>query len=155
MPSFEISTVIRRPVDTVVAALTKAENHPFWTKHLQRFEVVSGEAGEAGAVGRLHYLQNGRRYVMEDRMLEAEPGRRYVSQVKGDMLEAIVETRLAPENDGTRMTILWTGRGTRFPLNFILPLMRRRMIRESREELDTFRNLVETRGGDFTTEARG
>ncbi len=51
MPTFEISTTIHAPVTTVVAALMKADNHPYWTKHLERFEVVSGEVGKAGAVG--------------------------------------------------------------------------------------------------------
>ena len=151
MPTFQVSTIIHRPVETIVAALMNADNHPYWTKHLERFEVLSGEAGKAGAVGRLHYLENGRRYVMEDRMLEAEPGSRYVSRVKGDVIEAIVETRLEPVADGIKITILWTGRGTRLPLNIMLPLMRRRMIRQSQEELETFRDLVETRGSDFST----
>ena len=150
MPTFEISTTIHKPVDVIVAALMKADNHPFWTKNLERFEVVSGEPGKAGALGRLHYFENGRRYVLEDRMIEAEPGRRYLSRITGDVLEATVETRLRPVDKGTEMTLRWSGRGTKFPVNLMLPLMRRRMIKQSREELDTFRQLVENRGDNFS-----
>ena len=150
MPTFEISTTIRKPVDVIVAALMKADNHPFWTRNLERFEVVSGEPGKAGAVGRLHYLENGRRYVLKDRMIEAEPGKRYVSRVTGDVLEATVETRLRPVDKGTEMTLRWSGRGTRFPANLMLPLMRRRMVKQSQGELETFRQLVETRGSNFS-----
>ncbi len=82
-------------------------------------------------------------------MIEADPGRRYVSRVTGDVIEATVEMLLRSDDETTEMTLRWTGRGTRFPVNLMLPLMRRRRIRQSQEELETFRELVETRGVDF------
>jgi hypothetical protein len=149
MTAFEASVIIRQPVDVVVAALMNPDNFTFWTKYLERFEVVQGAPGQPGAVGRLHYLQNGRRYVMEDRLIAAEPGRRYVSQVTGDPIEARVETTLREVAEGTEMNVRWTGRGKVFPLRFILPLLRGAMVRQSKEELNTFKGLVESRGSRF------
>ncbi len=153
MTSFEVSTIIRKPVELVVAALMDPDNMPFWTKHLERFEVLKGTAGQAGALGRLHYIQNGRRYVMQDEMIEAEPGRRYLSRVSGDAIEALVETRLVPAGDQTKLTIRWSGRGLVVPLKWMLPFLRRQMVRQSKQELETFRSLVETRGSRFGEES--
>jgi hypothetical protein len=47
------------------------------------------------------------------------------------------------------MTLIWSGKGN-FPVRLILPFMRGRMIRQAEAELDKFRKLVETKGGDFS-----
>jgi hypothetical protein len=87
---------------------------------------------------------------MEDRMVEAEPGRRYVSIVSGAPIEARVETLLRPVPEGTEMTIRWSGRGKVQPLKLLMPLLRGRMRRQAQEELETFKTLVETKGSDFS-----
>ena len=150
MPSFEVSITVHQPVDVVVEAMMNPLNTPLWTKHLEWFEVVKGKAGRVGAIGRLHYRENGREYVLEDRLIEVQPGAKYVSRVSGDMLEATVETTLRPVDGSTVMSIRWSGRGTRFPANVMLPFMRRRMKQQSQAELETFRRLLETRGSDFS-----
>ena len=153
MTSFVVSTTVRRPIEVGVAALLDPENFVFWTTHLERFEVVSGVPGEVGAVGRLHYVENGRRYVMEDQLVVAEPGRRYVSRVSGDVIEAMVETRLSAVEGGTRVTIRWSGRGKVFPLRLILPFLRGKMTRQAQGELETLRKLIEARGARFDSAA--
>ncbi len=121
-----------------------------YTKHLVRFETVSRTPDLVGSVGRLHYNQDGQQYVMEDRMLESEPGKRYLSRVSGDALEATVETTFAPASGGTDMTMRWSGKGRVLLLKLLMPIMRGRMVREATEELETFKRLVETRGADFS-----
>jgi len=150
MTSFKISTVIQQPVEIIVNALLNPGNQPFWNMYLERFEVISHNPGEVGSVGRLHYLQNGRRYIMEDRLIYCEPGRKYVSRVSGDFLTATVETSLIPAGNSTEMTISWTGKGNVLFFRILLPLLRRKMIKQSKSELETFRKLVETRGSDFS-----
>ena len=148
MPSFEVSITIDRPVDVIVEALMNPDNFPFWQTDLERFEVVKLKPGMVGSVGRLHYSQKGRSYVMEDEMIHCEPGRRYVSQVSGDVLTARVETILATSGDRTEMTLKWSGKGKGL-LRILLPLLRGKMIRQSRAELATFKELVETKGCNF------
>lgn len=149
MTSFEITATVAAPVKTVDEALRRAENARHWIKHLERFEVIKQTPELVGSIGRLHYFENGRRYVMEDRMVEAEPGRRYVSMVSGEAIEARVETLLRAIPEGTEITVRWSGRGKIQPLKLLMPLLRRRMRRQAREELETFALLVEARGADF------
>jgi hypothetical protein len=148
--TFNISARIKRPVDIVEAALSRPDNFPFWTKNLERFEVVSGTAMAPGAIGRLHYNENGRRYVLEDRLIEVDPGQRYVSKVSGEAIEARVETNLRSLGDATDVSINWSGKARKFPLSILLPLLRRRMAARAQQELDIFAQLVETKGADFS-----
>jgi hypothetical protein len=154
MVRFVVTVDIERPPEVVDQALLRADNAAQWNKDLVEFEVVSGEPGMVGSKGRLHYVQGGKDHFMEDVMEQAEPGRRYVSRVSGPAVTARVETRIEPVEGGTRLTIEWTGEGVKLLPRLLLPLMRRRMVRRSREELETFKGLVETRGADFS-ERRG
>lgn len=136
----------------VAAAFVNTDNMTHYTRDLVKFEVVNRTPDLVGSVARLHYSQNGRPYVMEDRMLEVTPGKRYLSRVSGEALEATVETTFVPSGDGTDMTMRWSGKGRVLLLKLLMPLMRGRMAREARSELETFKKLVETRGEDFSKE---
>jgi hypothetical protein len=85
-------------------------------------ELVSGKPGEAGCVGRAHYLEGGRRYVLEDVLVKVTPGRRYVARVTGGGIVADVETTLDPIGHGeTLLTLRWRGRGTTPLTKILLP----------------------------------
>ena len=135
---------IARPPEAVVRVILDPAKAPLWNSGLERFEVVAGASGQVGAVGLLHYRQGGRCYVMEDRLLVADPGERYVSRVRGNGLAAHVETLLAPSGDGgTLVTVRWHGRGTRPLVWLMLPFMRRTVMRGLQRDLGKLRDVVE------------
>jgi len=148
---FKVSIVINQPIDVVVKALMNSENFPYWMTDLEKFEVINGKPGEVGSTGRLHYSQKGRSYVMEDKLIYSEPGGKYVSRVTGDTLVAQVETLLHASGNVTEMNIIWSGKGKIFILKLLLPLLRGKMIRQSKAELETFKILVETKGSNFSS----
>jgi len=149
MTTFTVSVIIDQSRDVIVKALMNPDNFPYWQKDLERFEVIEHKPGEAGSVGLLHYRSKGRSYIMEDKMIFCEPGKKYISRVTGDVITAEVETTLRSVGEKTEMEIKWTGRGKILLLRLMLPLLRGKMIRQSGEELETFKRLVETKGDDF------
>ena len=149
MVRFEVAVEISASPETVDQALMIPENAPYWNTDLIEFEVVKGPPGMVGAVGRLHYSQDGKEHIMEDVLEQAEPGRRYVSRVSGPAIEARIETVISPIDGGTRLVVTWDGRGKRLLVSLILPFLRRRMVHRTGEELRTFKELVETRGATF------
>lgn len=149
MTRFKISTTIDKPADIVVEALNNPENFPYWQTNLEKFEVVKGEPNQVSSVGRLHYSQKGRSYIMEDKLIYCEPGKRYISEVSGDAITAKVETTLDSSGDKTKMSLQWEGKGKKFFLNILLPFLRGNNSRQAMEELETFKELVETKGANL------
>jgi hypothetical protein len=148
MPTtIEVSVFINASPEAVARVILDPTRAVFWTSGLERFEVVSGSPGQVGSLARLHYREGERRYVMEDRLLETEPNRRYRSQVTGDALTATVETTLAPSGSGTTVTVRWTGAGRPLYLRLLLPFMRRAISRQASADLVKLKGLVEAEGG--------
>jgi hypothetical protein len=150
MTQFKISIIIDRQVDIITKALNNPQNFPYWQTDLEKFEVIKGEANQVGSVGHLHYRQKGKPYIMEDKLIYCEPGKKYISAVTGDALTAKVETTLRPLENKTEMTVAWSGKGKILFLKLLLPLLRGKLIKQSKKELETFKHLVETRGSDFS-----
>lgn len=144
MPTVDVTMRIRVPPETVARVLLDAAKAPLWTAGLERLELVSGKPGEAGCVGRAHYLEGGRRYVLEDVLEKVTPNRRYVARVAGGGIVANVETTLDPIGHGeTLLTLRWKGRGTNPLTRVLLPFMKRRIARRAGADLCSLRDLAE------------
>ena len=149
MISFSVNTIINQPVEIVVKALMNPDNFPYWQTDLEKFEVIKETPDRVGSIGHLHYNQKGRTYILEDKMLFCDQGKRYVSQVSGAAIKATVETILDSIDNKTEITLKWSGKGNILILKLMLPFLREKMIKQSQAELDKFKELVETHGYDF------
>lgn len=137
------SITIECPPWEVAAVLLDPEKAVLWNSDLEQFEVLTEAPGLVGSRARLHYVQNGVSYVMEDELLAVEPNRRYLSRVTGDALEAEIETLLLPTNGGTEVTLRWSGTGRPLLLRLMLPFMRRTIARGIAADLAKLRDVVE------------
>jgi carbon monoxide dehydrogenase subunit G len=135
---------IDRSPEEVASVMLDPSKVILWTSGLEEFEVISKEPGLIGSKARLHYLEGGRRYVMEDHLLEVDPNRRYVSHVSGDVIDAKVETFLKPVGTGTQVEVCWTGRGKPLLLRLMLPFMRKNISRQAQTDLVKLKELVES-----------
>jgi uncharacterized protein YndB with AHSA1/START domain len=144
VPSVDVTMRIRVPPEAVTRVLLDPEKAPQWTAGLERLEVVRGNPGEVGCVGRAHYLEGGRRYAFEDVLEKVTPNRRYVARVSGGGIVANVETTLDPIGHGeTLLTLHWKGRGTALLTRIVLPLMKGRIARRAHADLRSLRDLAE------------
>jgi uncharacterized membrane protein len=149
MAKFEITTIINKPPDVVWKAFIDQENMTHWMRYLEKVEVIKGKFGEVGAMAHLHYVEKGRSYVLEDKMLSYEEGKRIKSLVSGQGMIIEVETNIESISDGTKISMMWNGTSKSFIARIILKLMRGKISRQAQAEIDTFKRLVETYGIHF------
>ena len=150
MVSFKITTNIARPADIVWRAFINPDNMLHWTKYLEKVEVVEGEFGEIGALSRLHYLEKGKAYILEDKLIGCEEGKRIVSEVSGQGMKIILETTFDPIDETTKVSMLWTGTGNSFFVRIALWLMQNKISKQALNELLHFKSLVEVHGEIFS-----
>jgi hypothetical protein len=153
MPVIEAAVVIKRPPETVAAALLDPETALHWTTDLERFEVISRQPGEVGSVARLHYRQGDQAYMMEDVLEAMIPGQYFKSRVSGQGMTAQVETWLEKVESGTAMRLRWAGTSSNLLIKLMMNLNRGAILRQTRNELEKFRELVEARGARFSDPA--
>ena len=145
VPRIEETTDIAASPSAVSDVLLDIDAAPLWTSGLERLELVEGVAGEPGSLGQAHYVEGSRRYVVEDRLIEASPGRHFKSEIRGGGMRATVETTLNEIPSGTRVTIRWVGTGTNPVTKLMLALLRRQVRKRTREDMHALRDLVERR----------
>jgi hypothetical protein len=144
MPTIEAKTDIAASPMAISNVLLDIDLAPIWTSGLEHLELIEGEIGQPGCVGRAHYVENGRRSTLEDRLVEAEPGRYFRSELIGDGFTATVETELAEVPGGTRMTIRWSGKGTNPLTRVLLPVLKPRLRKRTQQDLEALKRLVES-----------
>lgn len=149
MVEFTISVTINQQRQTVVKAFFNPANMIFWTKDLEKFEIIKKKPGEIGAVIQLYYLQNNKSYIMKDELIACEPGFAYLSKISADDLTAMVETSFIEQGKNTEIVMKWSGRGNSTYMNLSLYILKSKIAKQAKRELNIFKNLVETRGSDF------
>ncbi|MFW9877978.1 MAG: hypothetical protein ACFFG0_33260 [Candidatus Thorarchaeota archaeon] len=148
MAKFKIKTIIKQPLDIVWNAFIDQGNMIHWTKYLEKVEVIKGPIG-VGAISHLHYLEKGRPYVLEDKMLHYEEKKKIVSQVSGQGMIIQVETSFDTLPEGTNISMEWDGSSKSLFTRIILRLMQSKIAKQAESELNTFKSLVETYGAKF------
>ena len=149
MVKFKITTNINQSPDVVWKAFIDPQNMTHWTRYLEKMEVIKGKFGEVGAIAHLHYLEKGRSYILEDKLLYYEEGKKIRSQVSGQGMDIEVETILESLPKGTKISMMWNGTSKSFFTRIILRLMQGKITKQAEAELNTFKSLVEMHGVKF------
>lgn len=131
-----VETALGAPIETVAAVLTSAEDAPKWQNHLVRMEVVKGGPNQIGSLARLHYVENGRAYVMEDELVDCKAGRRWRSRVSGNGMTIEVQTELDASDGATIIRLTWDGKPdawwARLLFPYVKPVLRRHLLGDLR-----------------------
>jgi hypothetical protein len=151
MPTIVSKIKVNQPPEITAAAFLDPDNAVYWTTHLERFEIISGKPGQVGSVAHLHYLEEGRAYILVDVLEEIVPNQYFKSRVSGGGLNVQVETRLQNDEGSTLISIRWAATGSTLVMRILLPFLRGRIARHTMRELQAFKQLVETHGAHFSS----
>ncbi|MFX1328121.1 MAG: SRPBCC family protein [Promethearchaeota archaeon] len=152
MAKFKIEANVNQSSDIVWKAFIDPENMTHWQRYLEKVEVIKGKLGEIGAIAHLHYLEKGKTYILEDKMLDYEEGKKIVSQVSGQGMIIKVKTMLEPLEKATKISMTWNGTSKSLFARIILRLMQGKIAKQAEAELNTFKTLVEGYGVKFPNE---
>jgi uncharacterized membrane protein len=150
MIQFEVSVLIDKPIDIVFQAYVDPDNMLKWSTDLERFEIIEGQPGKIGSHARLHYNENGRKSILDDRLVEYKPKEKIVSSVSGGGLIANVETLFnskAPSK--TEIILKWKGTSKKLTVKLALTFLQKKIKKRANSELKIFKKLVETYGTKF------
>ncbi|MFC2137729.1 SRPBCC family protein [Bacteroidota bacterium] len=144
MPLIKISVKINKPVKEVYKAYVDPKIMVKWMSYLEKFECNQEDFGKIGAIAYCHYNQNGRKYIMEDKLEYLDPEKKIISTVSGNGLKAKVETIFNSFNDKTEIVMIWIGKGKNLLLIILLPFLKNKIKKQAQGELDKFKRLVES-----------
>ena len=149
MARFNISICINESLQTIWKAYIDPQNMLKWTRNLEKVEIIKGKFGEIGATAHLHYLEKGKSYILEDKLLEFESEKRILSQVSGQGMNIIVETIFGIFKDNTKISINWKGTSKSIIARFFLKILQKKIANRAKAELNLFKDLVESHGVKF------
>jgi len=149
MAEFKISININQTPEIVWNAFIDPDNMIQWERNLEKMEIIKGKFGEIGAIAHLHYLEKGRSYILEDKLLNYESGKRIKSQVSGQGMIIEVETIFDPLPNGVKVSMVWKGTSKSLIMRTFLRLKQKKIAKQADAELKTFKSLVEAHGVKF------
>jgi carbon monoxide dehydrogenase subunit G len=101
--TFDVSTVIDNTPEAVIAYVADVRNRPLFFKSVSISD-VNGQPDAVGTTWKWTFSVLGMEFQGTGRCLQHEPGRLYAFQTEGG-LESKFTYRVAPEGNGTRLTV--------------------------------------------------
>lgn len=140
----DTSVDIAQPPSVVYDFLLDEENLPLWLTNFIRWEEISGEPGEVGAVSRHVYNENGRTIELMEEITVLDKDRKLEARYTGNSFDMELAYRLeeAPDN-GTRLRLL----ATIFPKSLFFkltrPFFRSNMEKRFKNDFEKLKDAIE------------
>lgn len=101
MKKLDTTITINKPVKEVWDYMDNPDNLPKWLNGFERYEFVSGEYGKVGAKGIHHYNENGRKYTMNEEVVEMREYEFIKLNVTSKSLDMIIENEFTAVDQNT------------------------------------------------------
>ncbi len=142
MPTFDVSTTIKRPVADVFAVLSNVANNPKWSSvALEAKQTSPGPIG-VGTTARFVGKVLGRRIESDFEVTEFEPNRKFASLSKSGPIPLQVTVTFEPIEGGTRVNTTIEGEPGGF-FKLAEPLMVSMGKRQFQSDLDNLKDMME------------
>jgi uncharacterized protein YndB with AHSA1/START domain len=142
---FTTSITISRERGLVYREYLDPANFPRWVRNWLRMETLVGEPDGAGGRNLVYFAGRRGEVVAEERIVSAEPGRRYVYVMLSPYTVSTVQVDFEEEGTGTR--IRWDNevRGRNVFWSLLLPAIVPRIKANIERDLSTLKRVIESK----------
>ncbi len=142
--------VIEADRETVWAAFDSADNMPKWQPDLKAFKYKSGPKGEPGSVAELVYEENGREFVLVERMTEKRKPDFMAGTYESKWSTAIIVNHFETTPEGHTRWKSYANHQFKGFMRFMALFIRKSICRRIDNDMQRFKLLVESQQAGST-----
>ena len=142
---FTLELPINKSRAEVWKAFDDPENMKKWQTTLVSFEPVSGTAGQSGAVSKLTYEENGRKFALTERVTHRDQPHRLDGVYENNFTENLVRNTFIEQGKDHTLWVLETEFAFKtLVMRIIGPLMKKNFIARTQKDMEQFKKMVES-----------
>jgi hypothetical protein len=141
---FTLELPINKSRAQVWKAFDNPEDMKTWQPSLILFERISGVQGQPGAVSRLTYEENGRKFALIEKVTHREERQRLDGVYENDFAENIVRNRfLERGKDQTLWLVETEFKFKTLIMRLLGPIMKKNFVARTQRDMQRFKEMVE------------
>lgn len=141
---FRIEIIVNKPIKEVWDYFDDEKNLSKWVQHLTKFEHVSGEKGQPGAVSHHHYEENGKSFMLVETISERVPYEKFEGTMSHKTMDSFLSNRFIDLRDNrTSITCDIDVKFNTIIFKIMGPFMKGMMMKRMKGDFDRFKECVE------------
>ena len=146
---FTLELPINKPRTEVWKAFDNPENMKKWQPSLIVFERLSGAQGQPGAVAKLTFDENGRKFALIEKVTHREEMQRLDGVYENDFADNIVRnTFIEQGNDQTLWVVETEYKFKTLIMRILGPLLKKNFVARTQQDMERFKEMVESQQGE-------
>ena len=141
----KVTVTINKPVEKVWELFMNPDNLKNWLTGFVSVEPISGNAGEAGSVSKLKFMERGKLVEVKETVMAATPNKQYSFEMEHKDFHGKTDVRLVSLGNRTEFiqTVEFFPKG--FMMKLMMPIVKGAMKKQMENELINLKNFIETK----------
>ncbi len=141
--SYESEVSVNKPLNETWAVLSDEAKLPDWIEGYKRSELVSGEAGQVGAVSKIYVDNQGQEMVMQETITALDPDKRMAMTFTMDFMDMDYEVLLDEKEGKTHIRTKSKVKGNGMMAKSMVALMSSGMKAQENKNLSKLKKVIE------------
>ena len=142
--SCEHSVDVKASVEKAFALLDDLPQTPKWLEPCTSIQKLSPGPNAVGDKLKYDYKQGGRAGTMDGEILTRMPNREISCRYFDSMMDVVVDLRVSPTPEGSRLTHIITITPKTFMAKMMTPLIRGALPKQTREAMESLKAMLES-----------
>jgi len=141
---FKLELTIEKPLVEVWKIFADTDNLKKWQPTLQNIEIINGTPGQTGAISKLNYEENERKFSLTEKIIHREKPHRLDSSYENEFAHNTDKNTFTELDLDKTLWVFETEYKFKTPLMKITgPLMKRNFVRRAYRDMERFKEFAE------------